>query len=398
MTGVIHVITALERGGAQRNTLETAARLHHPGRPQLLVTGHPAALDDEAARRLGPRILRVRDLVAPIRPARDLAATTSLVRLLDRQVQRLGAPVVVHTHSSKAGIVGRLAARAVPGVLVVHTVHGFGMHALGVRRRWMLECAERVAAPAADVMVFVSDADRYAAERMGLLGARTRAVTIRSGIDTGPLTALRSDESRRIQARNALGIPHGAPLAVTVGNLKPQKDPLFHVDILAAWQARRPDARLMFLGDGPLRDAVEGRAAALGVAGSLLMPGFVHDVTDALAAADVFLLASAWEGLPRAVLEAIAAGLPCVVRDTGWAQDIAWARDCLALRPSDGAAAFAAALESMVAPALSKARRSKLPRAFTLDGMIDDLSQLYDELIGSPRADGRERRRGRSRR
>lgn len=398
MTAVIHIITALERGGAQRNTLETAARLNVPGRPQLLVTGQPAALDAEAAERLGPRLRRLRDLVTPVSPARDVAAALSLVRLLERQVQRLGAPVLVHTHSSKAGILGRLAARAVPGTVVVHTVHGFGMEALGAQHRWILEAAERVAAPAADFMIFVSDADRRTAERMGLLGPQTRAVTIRSGIDPTALSGLRFDDGRRARARSSWGIPDDVPLAVTVGNLKPQKNPLFHVDVLAAWRSRCPDARLVFLGDGPLRAAVEARAAALGVGDALLLPGFLDDIADALAAADVFLLASAWEGLPRSALEAIAAGLPCVVRDAGWASDLAWAQRVVPLPITATAGAFAEALHRVVTHPDAGPKPARLPRAFTLEGMLAELSQLYDELIGVPRARGRERRRARRQR
>lgn len=407
MTGVIHVVTSLERGGAQRNTLETAARLHDPGRPQLLVSGAPGALDTEAARRLGARFMRVPDLVGPVHPPHDMAAAFGLLRLLDRQVERLGAPVVVHTHSSKAGILGRLVARAVPGVIVVHTVHGFGLDALGPRRRWALEAAERVAGPAADVMVFVSEADRLAAEAMKLARPPVRSLTIRSGVDPTPFKALRGDTARRATARLRMGVPHDAPLAVTVGNLKPQKDPLFHLEILAAWRRSAPDARLLFVGDGPLRTAAESRAKALGVADALLLPGFIENTTHALAAADVFLLASAWEGLPRAVLEALAAGLPCVVRDTGWASDLSWAKHCTTLPPDAAAQAFASALVRAIertgrAPGQGarrspRRRHSPLPRAFTLDGMLLDLSDLYDELVGPPAPMLRRRARRRPR-
>lgn len=398
MSAVIHVVTALERGGAQRNTLETAARLHDEGRPQLVVTGAPGDLDAEAQERLGRRLVRLPALTGPLDPVRDLLALDALARLVRRQVARLGAPVLVHTHSSKAGVLGRLAARSVPGALVAHTVHGFGLQALGHRRAWVLEAAERVAARAADVMIFVSDGDRRLAEDMGLL-RHARAETIRSGIEPAPFVALRGNAERRARARGALGLPEGAPVALTVANLKPQKDPLFHADILAAWRAHDPRARLVFLGDGPLRGALEARVAALGLRGAFVMPGFVADPLDALAAADVFLLASAWEGLPRSVLEATAAGLPAVVRDTGWAADLSWARSVHALPSGAPADAFAVRLRELVA---KPPRPTRLRKEFTLDGMLGDLGRLYDELIGAPRyargtVDARPRGRARRR-
>lgn len=369
MTGVIHVITSLERGGAQRVALEIAARLHDPGRPQLLVTGRAGALDDEAQARLGTRLLRLPDLVAPVEPLKDIAAAISLVSLIDRQVERLGSPMIVHTHSSKAGVIGRLAARAVRGVVAVHTVHGFGLGA-DPRHGWALEAAERVAAVAGDVTVFVSDADQQRADELGL--HIRRGVIIRAGVDPTPFVPLR---------RTRAG---GGHLAVTVANLKAQKDPLFHVEILAAWRRLDPQARLVFLGDGPLRDEVVRRARALGVDDALELPGFVDDVRPFLAAADVCLLASAWEGLPCSVLEATAAGVPCVVRGA-WAQELAWTRSVRALDNDASAAEFAHALVAMCAKA---PRVAKLPRAFTREGMLAALSELYDELIGPPRPTG----------
>ena len=381
MTAVIHVVTALERGGAQRNTLETVARLHDPGRPQLLVTGAEAELDDEAHQRLGRRLLRVPELVGPIDPVRDLLAVQGLLRVFQREAARWGKPVVVHTHSSKAGVLGRLAARAIPGVWVVHTVHGFGLDALGPRHAWLLTAVERIAARAADVMVFVSDADRRRAAELGLLEG-LRVEVIRSGIDADAWAGVRGHAERRLQTRAALGIAPDAPLAVTTANLQPQKDPLLHAEIFAAWRAMDPRARMVFLGDGPLRGALEARLGALGLRHAFLLPGFVADPRDHLAAADVFLLASAWEGLPRAVLEATAAGLPAVVRDTGWAGDLAWARSVRPL-PSDAPpAVYAALLNELL---VKKPRVPRLPREFTQTGMLEDLERLYDSLIGPPR-------------
>lgn len=376
MSGVVHVITALERGGAQRNTLETAARLHRDDRPQWLIAGRPAALDEEARERLGRRFLSLPSLVGPIRPLDDGAALFSLHRALSALRDRLGRPLVVHTHSSKAGVLGRLAARALEGARVVHTVHGFGFEALGPRRRSLLLAMERLAAPATHRLVFVSTHDIELAERLRL-GVRVPRALIRSGIDPR-LAARACDADRRVRARRALGVPPDAVVALTVANMKPQKDPLFHVEVLAAWRARRPEAQLVFVGDGPLRSAMEERARVLGVRQALHLPGFVESTIDALAAADVFLLASRWEGLPRSVLEALVAGLPVVVRDAGWARDLSFTSRLIARPLEAPASELAAALQTAVA----WGRQSVvLPEAFTLDGMLSALDRLYDELL-----------------
>jgi glycosyltransferase involved in cell wall biosynthesis len=374
MSGVVHVITALERGGAQRNTLETCARLHHPRRPQLLVAGSGGDLDDEARQRLGPRFIALPSLRHPISALDDVRALADLRRILRRESERLRRPVVVHTHSSKAGVLGRLAAASV-GLPAVHTIHGFGIDALGARARPLLLAAERAVDPVTDVAVFVSEADAAFAHELGLFRRAARRV-IRSGVDDHHFRVVRDSDDRGA-VRQRLGIPDDAPVAVTVANLKPQKDPLFHVDVLAAWRQRRADARLVFAGDGPLRGEVLAHARAVGVADALHLVGFVDDVRPLLAAADVFLLASAWEGLPRSVLEATAAGLPCVVRDSGWASDVAFARSVQALPSTAPATAFAERLAGR-----HRAAPRRLPRAFTLGGMLEDLRGLYNELCG----------------
>lgn len=391
MSGVIHVITSLERGGAQRNTLETVARLHHPARPQLLISGAAGALDDEAAARLGVRFRRVPSLQNAFGVG-DFAAIADLHQVLRREAERLRGNVVVHTHSSKAGVIGRLAAHGLPGVVVVHTVHGFGLDALGPKRSWLVEAAERAVAPLADRYVFVCEADRLRAVALGLIG-EDGGTLIRSGIDAERFALVRE---KRGAARAALGVAEGQRLVVTLANCKPQKDPLFHVDIYTALVARDPTVRCLFVGDGPLREEATRRVEARGLSARVSFQSAVFDVSDHLAAADVFLLASAWEGLPRSVLEATAAGLPCVVRDAGWAGDLAFARSITALPKDASADEFAQAIVKK-----HKAPPKKLPAEFTQRGMLAGLMRLYDELCGPIFTDEergrlmRQRRRGR---
>jgi glycosyltransferase involved in cell wall biosynthesis len=379
VSAVVKVITALERGGAQRVALETAARLHRSDRPVYLVASPGGALHDEATERIGRRRLEVANLSNALSPLGDVSALVELHRLFHRLREEHGGPVVVHTHSSKAGVLGRLAARAVPEAIVVHSVHGFGTGALGDKARPILEWAERVAGAATDLLLFVSEANRREADADGL-APRARRAIIRDAVDPVAPTTLEERE----RARAALGLSDDTPLAVTVGNLKPQKDPVFHAEVLAAWRRRRPDAHLLFLGDGPLREETEARARALGVDDAMLLPGFVPDPRPTYAAGDVFLLASAWEGLPCALLEAITSGLPAAVRHQGWGDDLGFTSRVVPRRQGCSAEDMADALESAF---LLGRGVETLPSSFTFEGMLSELDALYDELIADAERD-----------
>ncbi|MFZ9888329.1 MAG: glycosyltransferase [Myxococcota bacterium] len=375
MSAVVQIITALERGGAQRVALEAAARLHRPDRPQFLVTGRDAALDEEAAARLGPRLVRVRELDNPLRPWRDMTALVALRTTLLAIQARFGPQLVVHTHSSKAGVLGRLAGAAVPRASVVHSVHGFGTAALGPRATPFLEAAERIAARTTHLLLHVSRADWRRGSSLRLAPGGRRAL-VRDAVDPSPPLLTREREAARAQLR----IDDSTPLIVTVANLKPQKDPLFHLDVLAAWRGIRPTAKLLYLGDGPLRPEMEARVSALGLSDAVWLPGFTPSPRAAYAAADVFLLASRWEGLPCAVLEALSAGLPVAVRHGGWADDLDFTERVCA-KPLDASAeAVAQALERAYGLGIQPV---ELPASFTFEGMLRVLDGHYDELLQS---------------
>lgn len=383
MIRVVQVITALERGGAQRVALESAARLQGPAFDVHLVSGDGGALAQEARARLGTRWHVVPDLRNAM-GRHDLTALFALGRLLDRLHATSPGPLIVHTHSSKAGILGRLAASALPGVTIIHTVHGFGLRALGPRARPYLQLAEAVASRVTDTLVFVSEHDRAQARALALT-PRSGTRVIRAGVEVAMPATRHEAEAFGQRARAALGIAAHAPVALTVANMKAQKDPLFHVDVLAAWRAHRPDAALIFLGDGPLRAAMTARARACGVEGALHIPGFVDDPTPFFAAANVYLLASRWEGLPCAALEAVAWGLPVVVRHEGWADELDFCDALYRFPPETAPTALARALEEAVDGAMAGSpQATPLPRAFTRAGMLEELGLLYRESAPRP--------------
>ena len=377
---VVHVITMLEWGGAQENTLFTVGRLD-PGRfDRVLLAGRGGMLDARAARIPGVRFLVVDDLVREVRPFRDARAFLSLRDILrDERRAAGGAPLVVHTHSSKAGILGRAAARAAGADAIVHSIHGFGFHdgqAAPVRSLYV--GLERMAARWTDAFVAVSEENIRTGEREGIF-AGSRCRLIRSGFDTGRFLAASRETGRRM-----LGAGDGVPVVGTVAVFKAQKAPLDFVAAASRVAREVPGARFVMVGDGELRGESERAVAAAGLEGRFSFLGWREEVPDLLAAFDVFLLTSRWEGLPKVVPQALIAGVPVVATEVDGTKEIVdHGVDGLLSPPGD-----VEALARGVADVLSGRvrldpgrKRDRLVREFDQDGMVRAQERLYAELL-----------------
>jgi len=299
---VLHIITRLEFGGAQRNTLFTVGNLDRTQFSVGLAWGPGDELDPEA-REIGDlERYEISALTRQIAPRMDMWALRDLRRSI-----RFFKPDIVHTHSSKAGILGRTAAHMEKIPTVVHSIHGWGFTPLQSRiKRRLFLAAERRVAPWTDHYISVSQANIDQGTALGLLGENVSL--IRSGIDLSVFQKVPS----AAPVRGQLGIPEGAPIVTQIGNLKAQKAPLDFVRVAAIVATTYPNVHFVMAGDGPLRERVEGLAVDLGIAERLHLPGWWRDVPALLAATDVAVLTSRHEGLPRAVVEALAAGVPVV--------------------------------------------------------------------------------------
>jgi glycosyltransferase involved in cell wall biosynthesis len=300
---VFHAITMLELGGAQRNTLDTVARLDRRRFEVALACADRGELLEEARALPATSLFPLRHLRREVNPPADLLAWWELRRAI-----RTFQPHLVHTHSSKAGILGRAAARAEGVPLVVHSIHGFGFgphqHPL-VRRAF--QAAERRAAAWTTAFIAVSRANLEEGLGLGLF-TREKVHLIRSGIDLAAFRQAAGGEAVRAE----LGIPATAPLVVQVACFKPQKAPERFVELARRVVERVPSAYFLLVGDGERRPILERQRDAAGLSGRLLLPGWRRDIPALLAAATVLTLTSRFEGLPRAVVEALAAGVPVV--------------------------------------------------------------------------------------
>jgi glycosyltransferase involved in cell wall biosynthesis len=376
---VVHVVTKMAIGGAQESAIATCAGLA-PEFEQILLSGTEVDAEGSllaAAQEQGVPVVFEPALVRPIAPLADLRATWRLAQQFRRR-----QPDIVHTHSSKAGVLGRVAARLARVPKVVHSVHGWSFNDdMSKSARALIVGVERVAARFTDALVVESSTDlpKGLSRRIGR--ARQYAL-IRNGID---LTRFIDVEVNRAEMRESLGIPVDAWLVGTVGRLADQKDPMLMVEAFAKVAANIGDGHFVWVGDGPLRAKVEARAAQLALTDRFHLVGVRRDVPNVLRALDVFALSSRWEGLPRTVTEAMASSIPVVATNVdGVAELIDHGVNGVLVSTGDanGLADALCCLHREPARA-ERLARSAVERStwFSRDAMLADVGHLYSEIV-----------------
>ena len=306
---VLHIITRMIVGGAQENTMLSCALADRTRFSSELLTGPQTGPEGDLhgeSRARGVTLRIEPSLVRELHPWKDLVALVRLVRVFRR-----GDWDVVHTHSSKAGILGRLAARIAGIPVVVHTVHGWGFHprqSAAIRHFYVM--LERACARWCARLIVVGGADREAGLALGI-GRPEQYVLVRSGIE---IEVYRDVSVTPAEVRRRFGIPADAFVIGCVGRLSAQKAPLDLVAAFAKVAAEVGSAHLLLVGDGPLRGEVEAAVRKAGLTGRVHLAGLRRDVPELLRAFDVFALASHWEGLPRVFSQAMAAGLPMILK------------------------------------------------------------------------------------
>ena len=300
---VVHIITKLELGGAQQNTLYTVTHLDRSFFEPYLICGEGGILDQDARSLPDVSVHFCSPMLREIHPWNDWVAYRSLKSLLEKI-----EPDIVHTHSSKAGILGRLAASAAKVPVVIHSYHGFGFHSFQnpLVFRLYLE-VEKEACRRAHHLIFVSKDNWKWAQELHLLQGATASL-IRSGVKADPL--LQATGKKHL--REKLGIPEDVKLVGMIACLKPQKDPLTYVKVADLVTQRMPNVYFVLVGDGELCDIVLRNVSRMKHRNRFLHFGWRRDVPDLLANFDLMLLTSLWEGLPRVILEATIAGVPTV--------------------------------------------------------------------------------------
>ncbi len=376
---VAHIITRLCKGGAQENTFHTIRLANRERFECDLLSGPTAGREgsiETAITEARIPIIRVPALIRTPSPLHDALALRQLTRLLKK-----GRYDIVHTHTSKAGFLGRLAAERAGIPHVVHTPHGNVFH--GYYNR-----------PLTRLFVWM---ERHAARRTGRIieltqggvsehlaegiGQREQYRVIFSGIDTSPYDdALRDRE----QTRHALGIAPGDIVVGGVGRLEPVKGFTYFVAMAQALKAVAHPLQFILIGEGTLRPDLERQAAAAGI--SIQFLGLREDVPTLMAALDVLVVPSINEGMGRVILEAGAAALPVVASRVGGIPDVVDDGETGLLVPPRAPGELAEAV-TLLAQSPERRRlmgataRAKIVPHYSLEHMVHRIETVYEELL-----------------
>ncbi len=382
---VLRVIARLNVGGPALHVAYLTAGLAGRGYETTLVAGTIARGEESmafVADAEGVHVETLDDLSRKISPVRDLRAMLRLAQLIRRE-----RPTILHTHTAKAGAVGRIAALLAGSArppIVVHTFHGHVLRGyFGRITTFGFRTLERWLARATTSLIAVSPEVRDDLVALHVAPA-SKFTVVRLGIDLG--RRVDNDDAQRRESRRQMGLHEDAFVVGWVGRMTAVKRTERVVDALQKLVERGVDAYAVLVGDGPDRDRLERHAHELGVIKRCLFLGYQEDVAPFYDAIDVLLLPSINEGTPVSVIESLAAGRPVVATRVGGIPDVV--RDGVDgfLVDSDDPDALAAPLAELAADPQRRARmgeagRSRVVERYAVERLVDDVDTLYRTLL-----------------
>jgi glycosyltransferase involved in cell wall biosynthesis len=372
---LLHIVGESRFGGAAKIILGLAEMARQVGWQVDVLTTDP--LFQEAVRQRGLGLVALDVVRREIRPVWDVAGLIRLRSFLSRHNYDM-----VHTHTSKGGFVGRLAARLAGVPVVVHTAHGFAFHESTpacVRRFY--STLERIASGWCDRIISVSEFHREWAIQLKICSP-LRIVAIPNGIPECRRTA----SNVRAELRKQLGVSNSELLFLNVSRLVAGKGLEYLLEAVGLLPSNRKHIRFVIAGEGPQRKRLEQLASRLMLKDRLIFTGFRDDVGDLLAACDAVVLPSLREGLSISLLEAMAAGKPIVATSIGSHREVAaHAEVALLVRPADSLRLCEAILrlsgDQNMADRLGRNAQAVYRRFYTEERMLRSYRQLYLDLL-----------------
>jgi glycosyltransferase involved in cell wall biosynthesis len=386
---VIEVITRLNIGGSASHVIFLAGGLDPARFETLLITGQEGTHEGnmmDLADSVGVRPLILPELGRELSFRDDPAAIRGLYGIFQRE-----RPQIVHTHTAKAGTVGRIAARLAGVPVVIHTFHGHIFYGyFGPWKTRLFLNIERVMTRITDRIIAVSEGLRQELTNVYRVASADKVTTIQLGFD---LEDYLTCEVWRGELRRELSITTDTKLIGIVARLAPIKNLQMFLDVARRVRQERPDVQFLLIGGGELRPTLEENVRSMGLTGIVRFLGWRRDLPRLYADMDVVALTSKNEGTPVSLIEAMASGVPVVATNVGGVPDIVVdGVNGYLVAPGDVTALTVAILDLLNRPERAQAmgqagRRSVHPR-YTVERMLTDMTELYGELLARKRGHG----------
>lgn len=374
---VMRIIARLNVGGPAIHVALLTHRLNPPDYESVLVAGRVG--EDEGdmsyyAESLGvtPRIIP--ELGRSLHPVRDLKVIWQVYRLI-----REFKPDVVHTHTAKAGFVGRIAAWLAGVPVIVHTYHGHvfrGYFSPTMTRVFLM--LERLTARMSNAVITLTEGLKGEIADEFKVTSREKIVVMGLGLDLGKFAMYPRKEGN---FRAAHGIPADAPLIGIVGRLVPVKNHGLFLEAAALVRHGVPDARFVIVGDGESRAEIEAKIAEHGLSDAVQITGWTRELAPVYSDLDVMALSSVNEGTPVTIIEALAAGCAVASTAVGGVPDLLEGGKLGALAESENAASLAGAMVEALRRSGDEATRALVVERYGVDRLVRDMDGLYRKLL-----------------
>lgn len=379
MVKVLHIVTKLELGGAQKNVLSILETLDKKKYNLFLVSGKEGILVKDALALKGVEVNLIWPLYRQINLFFDLLAIYEIYRYIKKKKIE-----IVHTHSSKAGILGRWAAKLAGVPVIVHTIHGWEFH------QWqnsflnlLYSSLERITARITTSFVAVSQYDIQAGLKRNI-GTQKKYHLIRYGIKKEDFSNIRVDIKSK---KEELAFNSGSSVVGMIACFKPQKSPLDFIKVAQRVSKTVPEARFLLVGDGKLRKAIESLIQRSALNSKVILTGWRRDIPRIISLLDIVVLSSLWEGLPLVVLEAMAGAKPIVATSVGGIPELIQdGENGFLVSPRDARSMSEKVVFLLKDKGLSqrfgqRGRELFNSSHFQTDYMISQLDNLYDSLV-----------------
>jgi len=386
---IIHVITRMDMGGSAQNTLLTCLGLDKKKYEIILAHGRSlesamTQLEKEIvdrqlneAKKKGVTILSLDPMVRKIDPISDFKTLLTLLRLFKKE-----KPDIVHTHTSKAGILGRLAAWITRVPIIIHTPHG---HVFWGHFRKIFSAIffiiEKIMEPMTDRFIALTKGEKKDYLKLALT-RKEKIKTIHSGVDVGRFMDIRINV---LDKKSMFGIPPDAIVVGTVGWLLPIKGPMVLLKAMEGVWKHYPDIKLVYVGKGELEEGLKDKAAEMNVTDKVHFLGWREDIPELMQIMDIFVLPSLNEGMGRVLIEAMASSKPVIGSDVGGVPDLVVPGvNGLLVPPGNAQELSGAILKLIKDKALRKQMGQQGKRRvaqFDISNMIDKIDRLYEEML-----------------